>query len=292
MKLEIRNLRKTYGKVKALDSVSFVMKEGIYGVLGPNGAGKSTLINLLTDNVKRESGEILLDGKDILEWKHDYLNILGYMPQDQGFYEDFSVKAFLMYIGKLKGLPRRELKEKTERMIDSFNLRSFCNKKVGSLSGGMRQRVLLAQTLLNDPKILILDEPTAGVDPQERINIRNIISKQAEGRIIIIATHIVSDIESIANEIVLMKSGNVIEKDTPYHLIEKVGTKVFEIHVNKEQLQEVQDKYIISNIQYTSGGYQLKIVGDCYDGEFGNGKAIANLDDVYLYHYQGTLKPL
>ena len=209
MKLVIKNVSKTYGKVRALKDASFELREGIYGLLGPNGAGKSTLINLLTDNIKRDSGEILLDGTDILAMKGEYLNYVGYMPQDQGYDEEFTVKAFLMYIARLKGLKAKAAKARAEELIEMFNMDYYCHKKVGSLSGGMRQRVLLAQALLNDPPILILDEPTAGVDPQERINIRNSISKLAENRIIIIATHIVSDIEAIANEILLMKDGSI-----------------------------------------------------------------------------------
>lgn len=286
MRLEIKNLKKSYGKVEALKDISFEMENGIYGILGPNGAGKSTLINLLTDNVRRDSGEILLNGNDILELKGEYIKILGYMPQDQGYYEDFSVKAFLMYIAKLKGIKGRKIRERAEELIDAFNLRSFCHKKVGSLSGGMRQRVLLAQALLNNPRVLILDEPTAGVDPQERINIRNIISELAEDRIIIIATHIVSDIESIANHIVLIKEGKLVEMNTPYNLVKNVEPMVYELCVNKDELKAVQDKYVISNIQNTNGGYRVKIVSDKYDEKYRVESGSANLDDVYLYNYQ------
>ena len=240
MKLVIRELSKSYGKTKALDNISFEMTEGIYGVLGPNGAGKSTLINLLTDNIRRDTGKILLDETDILDMKRDYLNCVGYMPQDQGYYEDFSVKAFLKYIAKLKGINGKLMRERVDELIQMFHMEEYCHKRVGSLSGGMRQRVLLAQALLNYPKILILDEPTAGVDPQERINIRNSISKIADNRIIIIATHIVSDIEAIANEILLMKDGQLVEKDTPYNLINKVQEKVHCFNITKSDLEKAQ----------------------------------------------------
>lgn len=285
MKLVIKNVSKTYGKVRALKDASFELREGIYGLLGPNGAGKSTLINLLTDNIKRDSGEILLDGTDILAMKGEYLNYVGYMPQDQGYYEEFTVKAFLMYIARLKGLKAKAAKDRAEELIDMFNMGYYCHKKVGSLSGGMRQRVLLAQALLNDPPILILDEPTAGVDPQERINIRNSISKLAENRIIIIATHIVSDIEAIANEILLMKDGVIIEKDTPYNLINKVRPKVYCFDIPKSELDYVQQTYSISNIQHTMDGYSIKIVCDDYDGRYEERDVEANLEDVYLYYF-------
>ena len=285
MKLVIRELSKSYGKTKALDNISFEMTEGIYGVLGPNGAGKSTLINLLTDNIRRDTGKILLDETDILDMKRDYLNCVGYMPQDQGYYEDFSVKAFLKYIAKLKGINGKLMRERVDELIQMFHMEEYCHKRVGSLSGGMRQRVLLAQALLNDPKILILDEPTAGVDPQERINIRNSISKIADNRIIIIATHIVSDIEAIANEILLMKDGQLVEKDTPYNLINKVQEKVHCFNITKSDLEKAQKDYSISNIQHTLEGYKVKIVSDIYDGKYGDLEEAANLEDVYLYYF-------
>ena len=285
MKLVIKELSKSYGKTKALDNISFEMTEGIYGVLGPNGAGKSTLINLLTDNIRRDTGKILLDETDILDMKRDYLNCIGYMPQDQGYYEDFSVKAFLKYIAKLKGINGKLMRERVDELIQMFHMEEYCHKRVGSLSGGMRQRVLLAQALLNDPKILILDEPTAGVDPQERINIRNSISKIADNRIIIIATHIVSDIEAIANEIQLMKDGQLVEKDTPYNLINKVQEKVHCFNITKSDLEKAQKDYSISNIQHTLEGYKVKRVSDIYDGKYGDLEEAANLEDVYLYYF-------
>lgn len=284
MQLEVKDLSKSYGKLKALNNVSFSMTEGVYGILGPNGAGKSTLINLLTDNMKRESGHIYVDGVEIEQMKSEYLNYIGYMPQEQGYYEEFTVRAFLMYIAHLKGLKGKRIKENTGELIYKFNLQDFCNKKIGSLSGGMRQRVLLAQALLNNPNILILDEPTAGVDPQERINIRNIITKLAENRIIIIATHIVSDIEAIAKEIILINKGNIIKKDSPYSLMKEVESKLVEIEVNKTELEEIQSKYIVSNIQYGDNNYYVKFI--CDNADIYKGHNIrANLEDVYLYYY-------
>lgn len=284
MQLEVKDLSKSYGKLKALINVSFSMTEGVYGILGPNGAGKSTLINLLTDNIKRESGQIYVNGVEIAQMKSEYLNYIGYMPQEQGYYEEFTVRAFLMYVARLKGLKGKFIKENTDELICKFNLGNFCNKKIGSLSGGMRQRVLLAQSLLNNPKILILDEPTAGVDPQERINIRNIISKMAENRIIIIATHIVSDIEAIAKEIILINKGNIIKMDSPYRLMKEVESKLVEMEVNKTELEEIQSQYIVSNIQYGNNNYYVKFL--CDNADIYKGHNIrANLEDVYLYYY-------
>ena len=173
MKLEIKNLSKNYGNIQALCNVSMELDNGIYGLLGPNGAGKSTLINLITDNIKREKGEICWNGKDILKLGKQYRNVLGYMPQEQGYYEEFTAGAFIMYMAKVKGLNRVKIKERMEELLTTVNLQDNRHEKIGSFSGGMKQRLMLIQALLNDPKVLILDEPTAGVDPQERIKIRN-----------------------------------------------------------------------------------------------------------------------
>ena len=204
--IEIKNLRKTYGKKVALKSFSYTFEDGIYGMLGANGAGKSTLMNLLTDNVKRDSGEILYDGKEILKMGGSYLEKVGYMPQQQGFYESFSARMFLVYMAE---------------------------KKIGGFSGGMKQRVLLAQALLGDPKLLILDEPTAGLDPKERVNLRNYIHQLSQNKIILLATHVVSDVESIADRILIMKAGELVADDTPEHLVRAVdGNNLEDVYMN------------------------------------------------------------
>lgn len=209
-KLELIEVKKYYKDVKALDDVSFEFHNGIYGLLGPNGAGKSTLINSITDNIKRDSGKILWNGKDILAWGKDYRKILGYMPQQQGYYEDFSAYSFLMYLANLKGINKKDASKKAEELLTEVNMYEFRNKPIGKMSGGMKQRVLIAQALLNDPQLLILDEPTAGVDPQERVRIRNYIKKIAEGKIVLLSTHIISDIETIADEIIMMNKGKFV----------------------------------------------------------------------------------
>ena len=177
MKLSISNLTKKYGNVTALDGFSFEFSEGIYGILGANGAGKSTLMNLITDNVRRDGGSILYDGKDILELGAEFRGVLGYMPQQQGIYEHMTAESFVSYMARLKGLKGARLKAEVERVLNLANLSGVKHKKTGQFSGGMKQRVLLAQALLNDPKVLILDEPTAGLDPKERVRIRNFIEE-------------------------------------------------------------------------------------------------------------------
>lgn len=286
MKLEINNLSKNYGKIQALREINLVLEDGVYGLLGPNGAGKSTLIHLLTDNLPRDTGTILWDGQDILKLGKQYRSILGYMPQQQGYYEDFPAGAFLMYMAKLKGMDRNAAVKRTAELLSVVNLEEHRNEKIGTFSGGMKQRLLLAQALLNDPKLLILDEPTAGVDPQERIRIRNFISEIASGRIVIVATHIVSDVEAIAKEVILMKKGEIIEKDVPFQLIEKVNKNVYEIEVAQEQLEEIQNRYIVSNLRHTAGGLAAKVIVQNMPEDFTGKEAEANLEDVYLYYFK------
>ena len=205
--LEIQNLSKDYGKKKALRGFNYTFEEGIYGMLGANGAGKSTLMNLITDNLKRTSGNILYNGTEILEMGAKFRALIGYMPQQQGFYENFSARMFLYHMAELKGIRRREAKKQIEHLLQTVNLAGAADLKIGGFSGGMRQRVLLAQALLGDPKILILDEPTAGLDPKERINLRNYIRQLSEDKIILLATHVVSDVETIADRILILKDG-------------------------------------------------------------------------------------
>ena len=231
--IEIKNLRKTYGKKVALKSFSYTFEDGIYGMLGANGAGKSTLMNLLTDNVKRDSGEILYDGKEILKMGGSYLEKVGYMPQQQGFYESFSARMFLVYMAELKGLRKKEAKKQIENLLEIVHLSHVADKKIGGFSGGMKQRVLLAQALLGDPKLLILDEPTAGLDPKERVNLRNYIHQLSQNKIILLATHVVSDVESIADRILIMKAGELVADDTPEHLVRAVdGNNLEAVYMN------------------------------------------------------------
>ena len=228
MELRIEHLTKKYGEKVALRDFTYTFTPGIYGILGANGAGKSTLMNLITDNVKRNEGQILWNGTDILKLGKSFRAKLGYMPQQQGMYNDFSARAFLRYMAQIKEIPKKQADEQIEQLLDVVNLREDAHKKVGGFSGGMRQRVLLAQALLGDPQILILDEPTAGLDPRERLRLRQYIADLAQDRIVFLTTHIVSDIESIAGDVLLMKQGELVRHGAPEDLIASCGGKDLE----------------------------------------------------------------
>ncbi len=222
MELKLEHITKRYGTVTALSDLSLTFEPGIYGILGANGAGKSTMMNLITDNIRRDEGSITFDGQEILALGNTFRAVLGYMPQQQGMYEHMTAETFLAYIARLKGLRGRTLKEQTDYVLKLVNLSDVRHKKVGEFSGGMKQRVLLAQALLADPKVLILDEPTAGLDPRERIRIRHFIHDLSKDRIVLLATHIVSDIESIADQVILLKKGTVAQMGTPQELMQKI----------------------------------------------------------------------
>ena len=228
MELVIENLTKKYGEKVALQKFSYTFAPGIYGILGANGAVKSTLMNLLTDNVKRTEGQSLWDGTDILKLGASFRKLLGYMPQQQGMYSDFSARAFPRYMADVKGIKRKQANQQIGQLLELVSLKDVAHKKLDGFSGGMRQRVLLAQALLGEPQILILDEPTAGLDPKERLRLRQYIADLAQDRIVFLTTHIVSDIESIANDVLLMKDGQLVRHGTPDELMASVQGKDLE----------------------------------------------------------------
>lgn len=281
--LEMSNLNKSYGETHALRNFSYEMTPGVYGLLGPNGAGKSTLMNLLTDNLLPDKGTIQYNGESIRELGVDYLKLLGYMPQQQGVYEAFTTNRFLYYMASLKGITKKEADEQIPRLLELVNLKSHGNDRLGGFSGGMKQRILIAQALLGNPKILILDEPTAGLDPRERIRIRNLISEISFDKIVLIATHVVSDIEYIAKEILLLEKGEIVDSGTPESLTKKMIGHVFEVKAQSEELSHISKKYKVCNVTKGEEHLYLRIVSDQKPTEYECEDVRPTLEDVYLY---------
>ncbi len=261
-KLEIKHLTKLYGDFRALDDVSFTLEPGVTGLLGANGAGKSTLMKLMTDYMKRTSGDILWNGTDILKMGSKWRELVGYTPQLQGLYEDFSARRFLYYMGTLKDMKRKDIKEQTEQMLEAVNLSDAAHKKIGTFSGGMRQRVLLASSMLGRPQVLILDEPTAGLDPEERIRIRNDIAELARDRIVLLATHVVSDIACIAQNVLLMRKGKVIAFDTPSGMLADAEGKIGEFSGTYDEIRALQKEYPNGEIAQYRDGFVLRVAED------------------------------
>ena len=225
MELKLEHISKEYKNTTALDDFSMTFSEGIYGLLGPNGAGKSTLMKLITRNIKPTAGEIYLDGTDIHTLKREYQRLIGYMPQQQAIYPFYTGRMFLAYMGLLKGVEKKVLNDEIEKYASKVNLLDVLDRKVGTYSGGMKQRLLIAQAFLGDSKIIIFDEPTAGLDPKERIHVRNLIHDNSAGKIILIATQVVQDIEDIASQIMLLKKGVLIEMAAPEILTGRITDK-------------------------------------------------------------------
>ena len=283
--LEVKGVTKIYpnGK-KALSSVDISFTSGIYGLLGPNGAGKSTLINIMTAGIEATDGMVVYNGESIDKLGRSYRKRIGYMPQQQGMYENFTGKHFLWYMASLKGMSRKEACKRINELLCVVSLSDVQNRRIGSYSGGMKQRLLLAQARLDSPDILILDEPTAGLDPKERIRIRNFISEIARDKIVIKATHIVSDIECIAKDIMLLGNGSIIDEGTPRELIRKLDGCVWEGSISEDKLNEYSKDYCVSSVVLTGDSYMLRMVAE--EAPAGFRTAEPTLEEVYLYHFQ------
>ncbi|WP_130734720.1 ABC transporter ATP-binding protein [Flavobacterium sp. J27] len=252
MELIINNLVKQYNSKKlGLSDYSITITSGVLGLLGPNGAGKSTLIKMLATIAKPTSGEIILNGLDILKFPDEMRKILGYLPQDFGVYPNLNAYEFLNYMAAMKGIGGNGLKSKIENLLEAVNLMEVAKNPLGTYSGGMKQRIGIAQTLLNNPKVIIFDEPTVGLDPEERLRFRDLISELAQEKIIILSSHIVSDIESIADEVAVMKKGKLLAKQTQEVLIKKVEGKVFEKNIDKESIIHFKKEHtVISSYRF------------------------------------------
>lgn len=287
MELQIKDLTKAYGKKVALCDFTATLTNGIYGLLGPNGAGKSTMMKILTENLSADRGSILVDGTPTDKMGAEYRALLGYMPQQQGLYPHFTARRFLYYIAALKGMQKTQAAEEIQRAAAMVNMTEHLDKRLGTFSGGMKQRILIAQAVLGSPKILILDEPTAGLDPKERIRIRNLISQISMDRIVILATHVVSDVEFIAKEILMLKDGHLISQRSPSGLLQQMKGKVFEICVSEEQVDTVQAQYLVGNIRKDEEDKVWVRVIDDRKPDWAEVREVTpTLEDVYLYTFE------
>lgn len=284
MELLLDRLTKHYGSKIAVDCVSATLKPGVYGLLGANGAGKTTLMRMLCAILESTSGEVLLNGKEITSLGAAYRNVLGYLPQDFGYYPNYTAMEFLMYVAALKGIPKDMAKKRANELLEVVGLSNVANKKVKTFSGGMKQRVEIAQALLNNPGILILDEPTAGLDPKERVRFRNLLSEYAGDKIVILSTHIVSDVEAIADEVLLMKKGKFVLQGTVQKLTEKANGKVWELTVSPSEVRKWQARTTVANLRHEGKDMVLRIVSDNMPSK----QAVpceATLEDLYLYYF-------
>lgn len=288
MEIRISHLTKRFGDKTALDDVSLTLDAGVHALLGPNGAGKSTLINILTDSIERDKGEVLYNDYEITSLGAKYRELLGYMPQQQRLYDNYTAEEFLKYMAAVKGIAPAWAREQIAELLKVVNLWEVRRKKVGGFSGGMKQRVLLAQALLGEPRILILDEPTAGLDPSERINIRNYIATVAQKMIVLFATHVVSDIECIAKDVIMIRDGRICKTGTPMELIDGMQGKVGELPCKLEDLEQLQTKYCVGNVYQRREGLRVRIVGDELPEEALPVKDSIDLEDVYMYHVMNS----
>ena len=285
MKLTLSHVTKEFDKKFAVEDFSAQFERGVYGLIGPNGAGKTTLMRMMVDILTPSSGRIQLDGVDISELGAAYRDKLGYMPQEIGVYRNFSARRFLKYISALKGIPSGEADKTIVSLLELVGLKDVADKKLGGFSGGMLRRIGIAQALLNDPKILILDEPTAGLDPQERIRFRNIISEISGDRIVLLSTHIVTDVEFIASEVILMREGRLLSMDTTENLLHSVDGMVWSVTVSQQEADQAKKRYDVSNIAQRADGLSLRIVSAKKPFENAQPEQ-PTLEDVFL-HYLG-----
>lgn len=284
MKLTIKNISKKYGKIQALDSVSFEMENGVYGLLGPNGAGKSTLIRILAGVTEASSGEVIINGKNRKACDPEYRSKLGYLPQTLNFYPCFSGLDYLRFVAALKGLKGESVERKIESLAEQVSLTQDLHRKCISYSGGMKRRLGIAQALLNDPEILILDEPTAGLDPHERIKFRNLISVFSRDRTVLLSTHIVSDVDSIAKQTVMIKDGRVGKMERNEHFVDAMEGRVWLLKMTVDELVVYQNNHLISNVIPAGNRMEVRVVTDKRPAPDAVA-AMPTLEDAYLYEF-------
>jgi ABC-2 type transport system ATP-binding protein len=284
MELSLDRLTKHFFAKIAVDCVSADLTPGVYGLLGANGAGKTTLMRMLCGILEPSSGEVLFNGQSIVDMGSQYRNILGYLPQDFGYYPDYTAYGFLMYISALKGLPRRVASKRSDELLDIVDLSNVSGKKIRAFSGGMRQRLGIAQSLLNNPKVLVLDEPTAGLDPKERVRFRKLIAGFSSDKIVLLSTHIVSDVEAIADTVLLMKRGSIALKGSISDLVQKVRGKVWELTVSAEDARRWEETATVANLRHNNDQVVLRIISEEQPAQDAQ-PCDAALEDLYLYYF-------
>ena len=287
MALILDGLTKTFSSFPAVNNLSYTMDTGVYGLLGVNGAGKTTLMRMLCTLLTPTSGTITWDGQDIFSLGSAYRNLLGYLPQDFGYYPDFSVQDYLLYIASIKGLRPATARQRMQNLLEQVGLTQVRRQKMKKLSGGMKRRAGIAQAMLNDPKILILDEPTAGLDPKERIRFRNLISELAENRLVLLSTHIVSDVEYIADQILLMKDGSLVHHGTSQQLLAAAPTQVWTCTVPRAQVDQLLHQYPVVNLKTLPQGVQLRVLSQTPPTPEAH-PAEMTLEDLFLHYFGET----
>lgn len=285
MVLEYRQICKKFGQQEVLKGISCCISEGVCALLGPNGAGKSTLMNITVGNLNPDEGRIFLDGKPVDVLSDQFRSGLGYMPQQQALYPEFSVERFLQYVAALRGMDKARAEKRILQVLHQVGLEEVGHKKIRTLSGGMKQRLLIGQAILDEPKVLILDEPTAGLDPKQRIAIRNLIAQIALHRIVILATHIVSDVEYIANDILVLKEGRVLRHGSCAELAAEIEGKVFELQIPEEKLSEITEKYRVGNIVRGENCLYVRVLSNERPQEGAAREIRPELEDVWLWHF-------
>ena len=286
MELTLDRLSKQFGRHLAVDRVSASFTPGVVGLLGANGAGKTTLMRMVCDVLRPTSGQVLLNGRDTAELGEKYRDLLGYLPQDFGYYPDFSALNFMRYLATLKGFDNYDGRERSLRLLEEVGLADDAHRKVKTFSGGMKQRLGIAQAMLNDPTILVLDEPTAGLDPKERVRFRNLIAGFAQDKIVLLSTHIVSDVEFIANRILVMREGSFVMDGTPEQVISQAEGKVWECCVEARQAEVMTAEQVVANVRYAADGRAVLCVVADEPPVLGAVAVEPTLEDLYLYEFR------